>query len=397
VQKKKSFRITTPSGRRGLKLRREPYWHYLRRGGHVGYRRSGYAGSWIARWRSKGDKHATRSLGDLADYDDSMQFNQAAKLANAWFDERARPDAPKGRQTVGDAVDSYLDCLEAEKSPGSVQDARWRANAYILPKFGKTFLDEITTRQLTRWRNAFVPRGADGETLRKARDTANRHLNTLRAILNRAHKDGLVSDDAAWRRVKRFKGTTGKRGGDEALSDAQIGRLLEHSKGGFRDLVTGLLLTGMRPGREIECLLREQYRVRGDSATLELRESKTGPRTVFLSREGRQLFDHLAKGKTPKAHLFTMDDGLPWKEKEAAHIMREVRKAAKLPAGAVLYSLRHSHITKALENGAGAKLICDNVGTSLTMLERHYWGAIRKRRQEMLDGIPMLPKGVKLA
>lgn len=389
----KSFRITTMAGRRDLKPRREPYWYQLQQGGHVGFRKSSHAGTWIIRWRPKNGKQEYRSLGDLADYDPVDQFNRAAKLANAWFDERSKPDAPEGRPTVSDAVDSYLDNLRAEKGERSVADARMRAKAYILPAFRTTFLDKLTTAKLNRWRNAFVPEDADGETLRKARDTANRHLNTFKAILNRAHKDGLVSDDAAWRRVERFKKTTGKRGQDEALSDAQVGRLLEHSKGAFLDLVTGLLLTGMRPGREIECLLREQYRVRGDTATLQLRESKTGPRTVFLSREGRQFFDRLAKGKTPKTHMFTMDDGQPWREKEAARTMREVKKVAKLPADAVLYSLRHSHITRALENGANAKLVCDNCGTSLRMLEDHYWKAMRERRQEMLDGIQMLPVG----
>ncbi len=397
MQKRKSFRITTPSGRRDLKPRREPYWFQLRLGGYVGFRKSDYAGTWIARWRCKRGKQEYRSLGDLAGYDASMQFNRAAKLANAWFDERAKPDAPKGRPTVSDAVDNYLDCLRAEKSAGSVQDARMRAKARILPKLGATFLDELTTAKLNKWRNDFVPKGADGETLRKARDTANRHLNNFKAVLNRAHLDGLVADDAAWRRVKRFEKTAGKRGGDEALSDAQIGRLLEHSKGAFRDLVTGLLLTGMRPGREVECLLREQYKVRGDTATLQLRESKTGPRTVFLSREGLQFFDNLAKGKTPKAHLFTMDDGQPWREKEAARIMREVRRAAKLPADTVLYSLRHTHITKALEHGANLKAVSDSCGTSLKMIEDHYWKAIRERRQEVLDGIQMLPAETTLA
>ncbi len=392
----KSFRITTPSARRDLKPRREPYWHQLRKGGYVGFRKSGNVGTWIARWRNKDGKQEYRSLGDLADYDPKKQYDEAAKTASAWFDGKSKPDAPKGRPTVGDAVDSYLDNLRAEKGDRAVKDARYRANAYILPKFRTAFLDELTTTKIIKWRNNFVPKDADGETLRKARDTANRHLNTFKAILNRAHKDGLVSDDAAWRRVERFKKTKGKRGEDEALSDTQIGRLLEHAKGGFRDLVTGLLLTGMRPGREIECLLRGQYRVRGDTATLELRESKTGPRTVFLSREGRQFFDNLAKDKTTKARLFTTD-GRPWREKEASRIMRDVKKAAKLPADTVLYSLRHSHITRALENGANAKLICDNCGTSIRMLEDHYWKAIQKRRQEMLDGIQMLPEGVKLA
>ncbi len=395
MPKKKSFRITTPSGRRDLKPRREPYWFQLQLGAFVGFRKSGYVGTWIARWRPKGGKQEYRALGDLADYDASMQFNRAAKAASIWFDAKAKPGAPKSRKTVGDAVKYYLECLEAEKTPGSAKEAKWRAKARILPKFEKTFLDEITKAELTRWRNDLVPKGTVGEVKRKARDTANRYLNTFKAVLIRAHDDGLVTDDTAWRKFNRFKKTAGKRTKDGILTSAQVARLLKHSRGGFRDLTKGLLLTGMRPGREIESLLCEQYQVRNGRAEIRIREdeSKTGERTVLLSLEGKKFFDNLTKSKTPKAPLFATDDGRPWREKEAADTMREVRRAARLPANTVLYSLRHFYITQMLENGANAKLICDNVGTSLGMLALTYWGSDDDLRQRMLNDVPMLPAG----
>lgn len=74
-------------------------------------------------------------------------------------------------------------------------------------------------------------------------------------------------------------------------------------------------------------------------------------------------------------------------------MLGDIKSKAKLPADTVLYSLRHTYISRALEHGASVKLIADNCGTSIRMLEKHYWKAINRRRQEMLDGVQMLPVG----
>lgn len=390
----KRYRITTVAGRSELASRREPYWHQLRKGGYVGLRKFRDGERWLARWRTAEGKQEYKPIGELADYDPKERFDQASKLANEWLDGKSRPDAPRGRPTVKHATEHYQDYLSAEKGPRALADAKMRAKAHILPKLKDVYLDELTTAKLNKWKNAFVPDEGDEETLRRARDTANRHLNTLKAILNRAWQDGLVASDSAWRRVKRFSKTKGKRGEEEALSPEQTGRLLKKSPKRFEELVKGLLLTGLRPGIEIEHIRREQYTVRktrhGDVAAIEVRESKTGPRVVYLSREARAFFDELAKDKHPKAFLFTRDGKDPWREKEASRAMREIRVLAKLPADTVLYSLRHTYITRALENGANMKLIADNCGTSIRMLEQHYWKAIQARRQEMLDGVSIL-------
>ncbi len=395
----KRYRITTTTGRAELAPRREPYWHQLRKGGYVGLRKFREGETWLVRWRNADGKQEYKPIGDLADYDGREQFDQASKQANEWLDGKSRPDAPKGRPTVKDAVDHYEEYLSAEKGPRAVKDAKMRTNAYILPKLKDVYLDELTTARLNKWKNAFVPKDGDEETLRRARDTANRHLNTLKAILNKAWQDGIVASDSAWRRVKRFSKTKGKRGEEEALSPEQTTRLLDNAPERFEDLVRGLLLAGLRPGIEIEHLRREQYTVRktprGEIAALEVRESKTGPRVVYLSKEGRTFFNELTKDKHPKAYLFTRDGKDPWREKEASRIMQDVRITAKLPADTVLYSLRHTYITRALENGANMKLIADNCGTSIRMLEQHYWKAIQTKRQEMLDGVSILQEAVQ--
>ena len=67
-----------------------------------------------------------------------------------------------------------------------------------------------------------APKSADEKRARRA--TANRILNVLKAILNRAFHDGLAADDIPWRKVKPFAKA------DEArirfLTDAEAVRLI---------------------------------------------------------------------------------------------------------------------------------------------------------------------------
>ena len=52
--------------------------------------------------------------------------------------------------------------------------------------------------------------------------------------------------------------------------------------------------------------------------------------------------------------------------------MRDAAKAAKLPAGVCLYTLRHSFITAAIQGGLTTLDVARLVGTSLVMIEKHY-------------------------
>lgn len=389
--------ITTEDARKRLKPRREPYWQKLYEGAYLGYRRTETGGTWIARLRDPSSgKQIYKPLPAVVEYEPKEQHRRATEAAMEWAGQTAKTikTAPggrkRGRPTVADAVDLYLDHIAKKRGLKAKADAAMRAKAYILPKFKNTYLDEITTHEITDWRNAFVPETDDKEIRRKAQNTANRHLGTFRAMLNLAWRAGMAASSDAWRRVDTFKETTGRRGEDEAMTAAQIDRLLQHSPPRFKDLVTGLLLTGMRPGGEIEHITREQYKKDKTGAFLDLRESKTGPRKVTLSADARRFFDELAKGKHPHAPLFLNEDGGRWRDKEASRVMQEVRKKAKLPAGVTLYWLRHTYISRMLENGASVKLIADNCGTSPRMIEEHYWHKIQSKRQEQLDRVKIL-------
>jgi len=76
----------------------------------------------------------------------------------------------------------------------------------ILPTLGPRRVADLTTVQVRGWRDSLVSSELDADDQRHAKDTANRVLTILKAALNRAWRDGRVTDDLAWRRVEPFEG-----------------------------------------------------------------------------------------------------------------------------------------------------------------------------------------------
>jgi hypothetical protein len=106
--------------------------------------------------------------------------------------------AQAGPYTVRDAVNDYLAWLEHNRK--TARDARWRAEALILPELGGLPCAKLTTHRLRGWRDALAhkpPRlrtkrgqtqrhyAADTddpeEAARRRRATANRTLTILKA------------------------------------------------------------------------------------------------------------------------------------------------------------------------------------------------------------------------
>ena len=130
------------------------------------------------------------------------------------------PGAPTS-YTVADAIGDHLKYLEHEKK--SAVEARYRAQAHIVPALGKIEVKKLMTKQIEDWRNGLARQPArlrtkqgekqnhraldrnDDEAIRARRATVNRCLAQLKAALNRAWRNGNVTDRNAWQRVEPFK------------------------------------------------------------------------------------------------------------------------------------------------------------------------------------------------
>jgi integrase len=377
-------RIDTPTARAKLAPRREPYWHKLQSFGYVGYRRSTDGGSWVARWTTKERTKEYSALGTLEGIAAKDQFDKAGELAREWF--RTRGAAPTGPYTVADAIGDYVKDRRVHKSEAAAKDAEQRLNKHLVPVLGSTRLDKLTMAAVARWLEGMVKESDDEDVVRRSRDSANRVLSFAKAAFNLAWRRDLVGSDRAWRRVKAFRDVGAAR--KVFLSPAQSKALVKAAAPDFRPLIESGLLTGARYGELIAARVKDL-----DTANMTLRlAGKTGTRDAFLSDAALRHFKKLAKGKLPNAYLHVRDDGEPWAK---SHQIRRMRAAvteanqtgAKIPVDCNFYSLRHTHISRALVAGVNIQVLAENCGTSVRMIEVHYGKFTATDRRAMLNRV----------
>jgi integrase len=309
-----------------LKPGRQPYWRNIILGTlSLGYqrKRTGTPGRWLARATVEG-RYRLRPLGFADDYgmaDGStvLSFDQALVAARAAY--RAGGERPLSVVTVADAIEDYIAWLRVHRA--TANDAAGRAKHHILPTLGRVRLSDLTAAELVRWRDrlaeapalkrtglgrplAFKARPTTAEDKRVRRASANRVLTTFKAALNKAFRDGHVSDDTARRRVKPFEKVSAARPG--YLSTVEAARVVNAADPDFRPLLCGGLQTGARYGELIGLHVRDYHR-----GKVHIARSKGGKaRDIVLSDEGVKFFDGITVGRSPDAFLFVRPDGEPW-------------------------------------------------------------------------------------
>src|SRR6266480_2815036 len=326
---RKDSRLGTRTARAALKVRHQPYWLNIAEGVALGYRRGPQGGSWYCRvYEGTGKYHQDYVAGadDHIDANDEtvMTFYQAQERARglARLHEKKRGIGVTADATVKQAADRYFEWFKQHKK--SARETEHVINAHILPALGDLRLDALTAPKLRAWLEALAarpaklrsskqkpkyraaPKTADEKRARCA--TANRVLNVLKALLNRAFQDGLAADDTAWRKVKPFAKA------DEArirfLSGAEAVRLINACPTDLRSLVRAALLTGARYG-ELVAMRAQDADLRGERIYISQSKSDR-PRNVPFNPEGAALFRELLKGRTGDALIFTRSDGEAW-------------------------------------------------------------------------------------
>lgn len=372
------FEIDKAGVRNKLEPRRSPYWGPpVERGLYVGFRKLERGGTWIARYRTD-DGQKYNSLGLVSATND---YEAAKREARRWariVEAGVQADRPL---TVADVCRDYVEAMKAEGRERAATDARKRFDRQVYnDPIGKVRADKLTQRHLEQW----MARMEAGEhTGRKkglpSKATFNRNLTSLKAALNRAVSRREIPHDRAveWNAIKPYRDADGKR--EVYLDKEQRRAFLEAAGDDLRDLLTCIALTGCRPG-DPAAMLREDWDGRTGTATF---RTKTGERKVPVSPAARALFDRLAKGKLPKAHLFT-DGGKPWTSQAWAYQVNAAVAKAKLPAGTVAYALRHAWITDAIVGGMDPVTVARLTGTSLEMISKTYGHLVEGAAREKL-------------
>lgn len=151
------------------------------------------------------------------------------------------------------------------------------------------------------------------------------------------------------------------------------------------------LLTGLRPGAESR--LRFQDITGTGPVIISVRDGKTGPRNVLVSKKVLEIVDALKAmhpNPTPNASIWTKENGNETYSfvHQFAKVLAELGFSKDKDGNdRTLYSLRHTYITRALEQSRPVNLtwLADNCGTSVGMIEKHYCHIIHTT---MIDQIP---------
>jgi len=246
----RSARLRLASGRR--------YYTPIGEGLAIIYRRTGKGfGTWSAKLAMQRGHYAIRVLGAADDYDhengaDVLTFWQAQDKARKLSREaKLNAGILIKPTTVAGAAHSYLEWFRAHRR--SIKATEHTIRAHILAELGDTGLEDLTTSRIRNWlevlatkparirsrktatKPSFRPAPTTPEQKRARRATANRVFNVLKAILNRAFQQGMVTTDAAWKRVKPFPKADQAR--IRFLSDIEAARLVNACQPALRMLV----------------------------------------------------------------------------------------------------------------------------------------------------------------
>lgn len=361
--------LMTWSARETLEATHEPYWHIVRRGLAIGYRKGPAGGTWWLREYRDGKMHKRRAgLADdgvPADGETVLAWRDVLRVALG----EARPTVTvPTRCTVGEALSAYFEHRRAKaRSTESLAIDAAKLRAHVGERLRARIVNSLTADDLRRWRDALVPDTADREKRRAAQASANRVRTVLFAALELAYLNGRATSNDAWRRVPPFRDVDRAR--TRFLSVAEAKRLLNALPRDAADLARGALYTGMRLGELITLRVTDCH-----DGSVWARGTKSGrDRSIPLSGEGAQFFEALTAGKAGDALVFTGADGSAWTRMRVSRHMAAACKAAKITPTATFHDLRRSYASLLLNQGAEAEVIQELLGhADLRMTRRAY-------------------------
>lgn len=259
--------------------------------------------TWVARYRVGGGRTGRIRWYTIGRYPTIYpdEARHKAREVLAMAAEGKDPASERKRRrtepTVGDLLDSYLVYLEKHRKPSTAYEARRLFERSIRPEIGSMRCSAVTKADVIAMHREIAKRG---------RIEANRALTTLRAAWNRAIADEVIPQGPnPTQGIKRMQETSRKR----YLSMDELRRLgavlsrmdREVSDDGRRSFGVALairlmLLTGMRSS-EVRNLWWSE--IDWDRKLANLRDSKTGPKSVPLSGAAIELLANAPRTSNP--------------------------------------------------------------------------------------------------
>ena len=248
-------------------------------------------------------------------------------------------------------------CYEPCK-PSTRTSKDWALNNQLLPVFGAMPLDKIDRPGVIGWFGGYSATAPGG---------ANSALLVFRQIMNYAIARGHIETNPT-RGVKRNPRPKLTR----FLSREEICRLHEvldryetkrPSSKAQADIIRLLLLTGCRTGEILKLRWREV-----DSDTLELEDSKTGPRQVLLSPEARAIIERQSREGYPWVFPSPVN---PARARFDLSLWKKVRKLGGIE-DVRLHDLRHTFASQAAMQGIPLPVVARLLGHAQVQMTLRY-------------------------
>jgi integrase len=371
-------RIDTVTARARLTVRREPYWHRISRGFHLGFRKmsDGSTGTWLLRYRDETGREVQPTLGSLDEYKAHERFDRALCSARNWLERATKADSivEVRPYSVWDACSDYVQNLKELKGEKAAytQEARYLRWVHGDP-IRNISLPDLTRDHLIAYRRRMVATPVKGNKANspreRSKDTVNRDMAAVRAALNYALSNRKVQSDFAWREpLKAFKNVSKRRG--LYLDREQRQRLVEHAASDLAIFLRGLSVLPLRPGALAALMVGDyDFRLR----VLRIGTDKSGQdRRIKLPEVTATMFEEAARGREANAPLLSRKYGQAWNKDAWKDLVKDAARMAGLPPSTTAYTLRHRVITDLVHGGLDLLTVAQISGTSVTMIEKHY-------------------------
>ena len=290
-------------------------------------------------------QHEGRRVWRIVGGTDEMGANEARLCAAAML-AAIRQDGPMPappEDTVFEAVaGGAFRRHERLWKPRTLKVNRGYLRCQILPRFAGRQVAEITRQDVVRWFASLAATPA----------AADRSMPVLSVIMREAERLGFREEGSnPCLGIRRYR----RKGRERFLSDTEIGSLGKCLKAREGDeplavaAVRLLLLTGCRKS-EIVTLRWTDWR----EGALFLRDSKTGPRTVWLSRAAQRVLDGIVR---TSPWVFPGSRGNGPRPADWLRLLWEGVRAEAGIADVRLHDLRHTYASVGLKHGESVPVI----------------------------------------
>jgi integrase len=375
--------IKTPAARRHLKPYRDPYWQKLdgMKGASLGFKRSDRSGveTWHARCYLDG-RYFAKNLGEVRPEFDYAQAHRAAReFADSLkqHGERAIND-----YTLADVIEEYYEHLRGDGTPREIKRMNLAAKR-LEPLIPKAMLhrqaNSLTMRDIVGLQRAYRKRKKeDGRPILP--DTVNRTMTPLIAALNHGLRLEMVSDNSAWKNYRRLPRSMEKRKQHQYLPLKERERFIEAAPADLQDFLIALHTLGARPS-EIRRLQRSDIDLSNNRIRLVTYKGARGSeRWLPIPNRLKAVLER--RNTEP---VFTTETGRPWSMANLAKKHRAAQITGGFSPDFEPYAWRHSRLSDWSRAGNPAPEVAHVAGTSLEMIQHHYYKPSEDLHARMLS------------